>query len=48
MDRWRDAGAEYEAFIAPDGLHMNDRGYACLADALAAAMVDAVRRKTGP
>ena len=40
MDRWREGGTPYEAFIAPDGLHHNDRGYRCVAAALAAMIVE--------
>ena len=35
MDEWVAAGTSDAAMIAPDGLHHNDRGYACLAEALA-------------
>ncbi|WP_338665862.1 GDSL-type esterase/lipase family protein [Pararoseomonas sp. SCSIO 73927] len=38
MDEWAGAGTPDAAVIAPDGLHHNDRGYACLAEALAEAM----------
>jgi lysophospholipase L1-like esterase len=34
MDDWQRAGYPYELFLGPDGLHHNDRGYACLARAL--------------
>ena len=40
MDRWREGGTPYEAFIGPDGLHHNDRGYRCIAKALAAIIVE--------
>ena len=40
MDRWREGGTPYEAFIGPDGLHHNDRGYRCIAQALAAIIVE--------
>jgi lysophospholipase L1-like esterase len=39
MDGWAAAGLPSEALLVPDGLHHNDRGYACLADALAAALL---------
>jgi lysophospholipase L1-like esterase len=44
MDQWRAAGYPYEAFIASDGLHHNDLGYRCVAEALAKTIVAA----TGP
>ncbi|MBY0336451.1 MAG: SGNH/GDSL hydrolase family protein [Acetobacteraceae bacterium] len=39
MLSWQRAGHAPERLTAPDGLHMNDRGYACLADSLAAALL---------
>ncbi len=39
MRRWQEAGLPQGEVIAPDGLHHNDRGYACLAEALAAALL---------
>lgn len=44
MDAWEAAGAPNEAFVAPDGLHMNNRGYACLAEALGTAIATALRQ----
>ena len=41
MDAWRDQGIPYDVFIGPDGLHHNDRGYRCFAEALARAIVAA-------
>jgi lysophospholipase L1-like esterase len=38
MDAWAENGTTDAAVIAPDGLHHNDRGYACLAEALANAI----------
>ena len=35
MDGWKREGFEYNTFLANDGVHMNDRGYRCLGDALA-------------
>ncbi|WP_458095432.1 SGNH/GDSL hydrolase family protein [Roseomonas sp. WA12] len=35
MDAWVASGTAEVAMIAPDGLHHNDRGYACVAQALA-------------
>lgn len=40
MDLWQEAGHPYAEFIADDGIHHNDRGYACIARALAQAIVD--------
>jgi len=39
MDRWQAAGVPEAALLGPDGLHHNDRGYACVADALADALL---------
>jgi acyl-CoA thioesterase I len=39
MTAWAQEGAPAGAFIAADGLHHNDRGYACVADALADAII---------
>jgi lysophospholipase L1-like esterase len=38
MDAWAAAGVPNEALLVSDGLHHNDRGYACLAEALAGAL----------
>lgn len=44
MRKWHDAdGLPFETVLAPDGLHMNDWSYACLAKLLAGAIVDAAR-----
>lgn len=45
MDRWRAEGYGYERFLAADGLHHNDLGYRCVAEALAEAIVAALRRE---
>ena len=42
MRAWEATGTPYAAFLAPDGLHHNDRGYGCLAAALARSIQDAV------
>ena len=34
----------FEAFVAPDQLHMNDWGYACVAKLLATAITEAATR----
>jgi lysophospholipase L1-like esterase len=39
MDAWKEQGAGYSRFISSDGLHHNDLGYACVADALASTLV---------
>jgi acyl-CoA thioesterase-1 len=36
----------FEAFVSPDGLHMNDWGYACLAKGLGMAIAEAATRPT--
>jgi acyl-CoA thioesterase-1 len=42
MGAWRDAlGDGYARMLSPDGLHMSGSGYACLADALAIALLRA-------
>jgi acyl-CoA thioesterase I len=43
MAAWDQAGTPPLAFIASDGLHHNDRGYACVASALADAILDGLR-----
>ena len=40
MESWQQEGYPYELFIGPDALHHNDRGYTCVARALAHAIVD--------
>ena len=39
MDAWEQAGHPNGEFLAADGLHHNDHGYACVAEALAAAVL---------
>jgi acyl-CoA thioesterase-1 len=44
MARWEKAHpGVVDALLAPDGLHMNDRGYACIASGLAQRISDAIR-----
>ncbi len=43
MRAWARAGAAPAGFLAADGMHMNDRGYACTAAALADSIVAAVK-----
>ncbi len=40
MDQWRLSGHPYEQFISNDGIHHNDRGYRCMARALASAILE--------
>jgi len=45
MKRWYERNhMGFETFVAPDGLHMNDWSYACLAHALGDAITEAVQR----
>ncbi len=44
MDHWAAEGAPYEDFIAVDGFHMNNRGYACLAQAMAEVISTALKQ----
>lgn len=43
MRAWKRAGADPARFLAADGMHMNDAGYACTAEALAQAITRAIR-----
>jgi lysophospholipase L1-like esterase len=42
MDAWAAAGHPNGEFLIADGLHHNDRGYACLARALGSALIPAL------
>lgn len=44
MEAWQASGTPFGDLLAPDGLHHNDRGYACVAEALARTILAA----TGP
>jgi acyl-CoA thioesterase I len=45
MKRWRDADhIAFESFVSPDGLHMNDWSYACMAKGLSLAIAEAAQR----
>jgi lysophospholipase L1-like esterase len=45
MRRWHDAAhMDFTAFVSPDGLHMNDWSYACLAKGLGQAIAEAAQR----
>lgn len=41
MENWEAAGVPHTELIGPDGLHHNDRGYACVAHAMAQAVIEA-------
>jgi len=44
MRHWREVdGISFDTLLSPDGLHMNDWSYACIAKLLSAAIADAVR-----
>ena len=43
MAAWERGGTPMQEFIAPDGLHHNNRGYTCVALALSDAIVSAVQ-----
>lgn len=44
MRHWVEAGSlSFETLLSPDGLHMNDFSYGCVAKLLGAAIADAVR-----
>lgn len=44
MRRWEEAGAVPAEFLVEDGLHHNDRGYDCVAAALARSLVGALHQ----
>lgn len=45
MRYWREVDhLEFETFVSPDGLHMNDWSYACMAKGLANAIAEAAQR----
>ena len=45
MRRWHDVEQlPFENFVSPDGLHMNDWGYGCLAKSIGVAIADAATR----
>lgn len=46
MSAWAEAGLPAAEVLSPDGLHHNDRGYACLAEALAGALLEAAGVRT--
>jgi len=45
MKRWHDVDhIGFETFVAPDGLHLNDWSYACMAKGLGMAIAEAAQR----
>ena len=45
MHHWREVGhLAFETFVSPDGLHMNDWSYACMAKGLGNAIAEAAQR----
>lgn len=45
MRKWHETeGLSFEAFVSPDGLHMNDWSYGCLAKVLGASIAEAATR----
>jgi acyl-CoA thioesterase-1 len=45
MKRWRQVdNMAFETFVSPDGLHMNDWSYACMAKGLGMAIAEAAQR----
>jgi lysophospholipase L1-like esterase len=45
MKRWRDVDhLGFDTFVSPDGLHMNDWSYACMAKGLGLAIAEAAQR----
>ena len=45
MKRWHDLDhMKFDTFVSPDGLHMNDWSYACLAKGLGLAIAEAAQR----
>jgi lysophospholipase L1-like esterase len=47
MRHWHETeGMPFETFVSPDGLHMNDWSYSCLAKSLGATIAEAVNRPT--
>lgn len=46
MNAWAQAGVTPTELLSPDSLHHNDRGYACLAEALADALLEAAGVRT--
>ena len=47
MDQWKTEGRPYDEFISDDGIHHNDFGYRCVAEAIAQAMIDGLGGRPG-
>ena len=46
MKHWSEVDhMTFETFVSPDGLHMNDWGYACMAKGLGMAIAEAAKRR---
>ena len=48
MDQWRDSGFPYDRFVSEDGVHHNDHGYRCVAEALVRAIVEGLGEAPKP
>lgn len=48
MDQWQLSGHPYRQFISDDGVHHNDLGYRCVAQALASAIIKGLRKPPAP
>lgn len=48
MDQWQQAGHPYDQFISTDGIHHNDRGYRCMAKALAGSILEGLGQPAAP
>ena len=48
MDQWQQAGHPYDQFISTDGVHHNDRGYRCMAKALAGSILEGLGQPPAP
>ena len=48
MDQWQFSGHPYNEFISDDGVHHNDLGYRCVAQALASAILAGLNSPTPP
>lgn len=46
MRAWRNEGLAYADFIATDGLHHNDRGYLCVAQALGRSILTGLKQSS--
>ena len=48
MDQWKAEGYPFSDFVSNDGVHHNDRGYRCIAKALASAMLEGLGHRVQP